>query len=416
MAKSVATRKQKKKLSSRAKTPFEKKWSQIEKRQKRNEQKVIEINKCYEVFEQVALPVEHDCLAANEQLFHCLVEFFNRKTLAQYLRDELHDWLESLLTSFEANPFYEQQRLFELQKRMGKAVGEFIELKREKEGREEITQEEIDATREVLKEGFELDIPISDEDIERIIRNPGNIHEIMDSFVELGDAFDDEEELDENSFNWFDDEQNDDDESQSNPERQHLKRLFDSSELNKIYKQLANKLHPDKETDPKLKAYKSEQMGLLSKAKKSKDAFTIIQMFQTHLPEKASQFDPNLSESLCQLLDEKIQQLDDEYKDIEYNIGNAGLIWFRFNGKNEQQTYRNIKDHRQMLQQEIADSKATVKRATNLKVLKQVLLERQAIVDVERQAMFDEAIDGFFESDEFAEYMNEYGDHDEEPW
>ena len=157
-------------------------------------------------------------------------------------------------------------------------------------------------------------------------------------------------------------------------------------------------------------------MGLLSKAKKSKDAFTIIQMFQTHLPEKASQFDPNLSESLCQLLDEKIQQLDDEYKDIEYNIGNAGLIWFRFNGKNEQQTYRNIKDHRQMLQQEIADSKATVKRATNLKVLKQVLLERQAIVDVERQAMFDEAIDGFFESDEFAEYMNEYGDHDEEPW
>ena len=91
-----------------------------------------------------------------------------------------------------------------------------------------------------------------------------------------------------------------------------LDKLFKGGQLNKIYKRLASLLHPDKEQDPVKKAQKHVIMQTLSAARKNKDAFTLIQLYQTHINDGAFLFDSDTLTSMLTLLRAKSHRLDDE--------------------------------------------------------------------------------------------------------
>lgn len=373
MAKTALTRKQKK-LTAKPKTPFEKIWAQVEKKQKRNAEQVAMINKWFENFEKKVLPVEQDYLDAKEDLFKHLIVFFKRKSLSQYQRGNLFEWIEDLLLTLESNPFYNRRKLADLHQQLNDAIGIVHQNMYEKEPDKPISHDSIEEVRALIDEILDGQRQYTDEQLAAFVRNPKSFEEELESIYDEmaasedddcdGDDFDEEQEY----FNPFEEHSPE----QSN-RRERLKSLFDDAELGKIYKLLANKLHPDKETDLQLKAYKSEQMALLSKAKKAKDAFTLIQMFQTHLPKKAKEFDPNLSDALYQLLNEKLFDLDREFETIDAKMGVAGMVWQRFGAKTNKQIEKNFSEYLEYLNEGQVECGDLLQNMTNLKTLKQVL-------------------------------------------
>lgn len=407
MAKTALKRKQKKKLAARPKTPFEKVWAKVEKKQKRNQEHAAIINKWFESFEKKVLPAEKVYLSANERLFKHLIVFFKRKSLSHHQRSNLFEWIEEVLNVFETNPFYDQNKLSNLHEQLNDAIDVVHANEREKEENkehvigqsEETFQDKIDSARETIDEMFGGEKEYTDEQLADFVRNPSSFEEELHRiFEQMTDSDDDEVDDEQEYFNPFDEQS-----PEQSARRQRLKSLFDNAQLSKIYKLLANKLHPDKETDPQLKTYKSEQMGLLSKAKKAKDAFTLIQMFQTHLPEKAKEFDPNLSESLCELLNEKLIELDREYEDISDRMGVAGIVWDRFGAKTNKQIESNFQEHIQNLNEGREDCDETIQSVTNLKTLKQLLRDRESMSrhDHLLDVLLNEMEDGLFTEHDF---------------
>lgn len=159
-----------------------------------------------------------------------------------------------------------------------------------------------------------------------------------------------------------------------------LKSLFDSSKLNKLYKALANHLHPDKEANEHLKVEKSELMAKLVTAKKNKDAFTIISMFHQFMPENDNAlFDGNdeeLTAALIGLLNEKLDQLDQENHDNKYNNGIKSMVWQKLNARSKKATQDNIIRYLADIENSHSQLIYSVDEVKTVKKLKEVLGER----------------------------------------
>ena len=105
----------------------------------------------------------------------------------------------------------------------------------------------------------------------------------------------------------------------------------------------------DKERNEHLRSEKSALMAQLVKAKKDKDAYTIISMFHQFVPEsELSLFDGNdqeLSQALIKLLNEKLNELDQENDDLKYNNGLQSMIWQKLSGRSKKIVQENIDNH-----------------------------------------------------------------------
>lgn len=121
--------------------------------------------------------------------------------------------------------------------------------------------------------------------------------------------------------------------------------LVNSEEINKIYRQLAHKFHPDKITNEDDKAHYSELMQKLSVAKKAKNIHVIIQMAIEYLPD----FKPELSDEtladLVRSLKIRLREIDSELMDQQYDNSPQALIWNRFYHKSPKKVKENLNAH-----------------------------------------------------------------------
>lgn len=139
----------------------------------------------------------------------------------------------------------------------------------------------------------------------------------------------------------------DDDQHQyaKNTRQKSLDKLSKAEQLNKIYKRLASLVHPDKEQDPGKKAQKHVLMQTLSEARKNNDAFTLLQLYQTHINEGEFAIDSDTLSSIQALLREKLHSLDDELHQAKSNNELSSLVWRKFSGRSKKQTEHNFKIH-----------------------------------------------------------------------
>ncbi|MEZ9922341.1 J domain-containing protein, partial [Vibrio breoganii] len=106
-------------------------------------------------------------------------------------------------------------------------------------------------------------------------------------------------------------------------------------QMTKLYRQLAKRLHPDKETDNNKKAEKSALMQQLSQAKKEKDVVALLLMAQQHLPDHEMVMDSDMIARLQATLKEKIWHLNQEYQELKHGHDLKSIIWDRFGGGNK---------------------------------------------------------------------------------
>lgn len=369
--------KDKKNSSSKANDPLAKKWLEIEKKQKRNANFKRKMTNLYQVFKDDILQEEHKFVELLGQETRHLMTFMSRKSFTQWQKEELSNWIESNLDNLSTYPFGNAELVRDLRNEYGDSLSACTQ---KIDDDVDLDKELLAEMRALCEEMFLGELSFSDEELASFIRDPAVFQQ---AFQEFSDKKRDEDHEDEGF--------SDDDYSTEDPYEEHcrekedqqqnkLKSLFNSSNLNKLYKILANRLHPDKERNEHLRAEKSELMAQLVKAKKDKDAYTIISMFHQFVPEsELSLFDGNdqeLSEALIKLLNEKLKTLDQENYEQKHNNSIESLVWQKFSGRSKKIVQENIDSHLSDLEDSHTRLNYYINEVTTVKLLKEILSER----------------------------------------
>ena len=165
-------------------------------------------------------------------------------------------------------------------------------------------------------------------------------------------------------------------EASKDAKQKNLDKLFKAGQLNKIYKRLASLLHPDKEQDPAKKEQKHVLMQTLSDARKNKDAFTLLQLYQIHINDGEFSFDPDTLGSMQALLRAKLHRLDDELYAEKSSNELSTLVWRKFSGRSKKQTESNIKIHVANIAEEVQENQLIMQQNQTVAQMKKHLQER----------------------------------------
>ena len=370
--------KDKKNSSSKANDPLAKKWLEIEKKQKRNANLKRKMTDLYQVFKDDILDEERRLVELLGQETRHLMSFLSRKSFTQWQKEELANWIESNLETLSTHPFGNA----DLANDIRNEYSDFLVASAESNDKDiDLDEESLAEMRELCEEMFLGELSFSDEQLANFIRDPETFKQAFQAFLEAKHDEDDEGLFGDDSQDDYSTEEPYEEHSREEVQQQNkLKSLFNSSNLNKLYKILANRLHPDKERNEHLRAEKSELMAQLVKAKKDKDAYTIISMFHQFVPEsELSLFDGNnqeLSEALIKLLNEKLKTLDQENHEQKYNSSLESLIWQKFSGRSKKIIQENIDCHLADLEDSHTRLNYYIHEVTTVKLLKEILSER----------------------------------------
>ncbi|MEP7705390.1 hypothetical protein [Paraglaciecola sp. 25GB23A] len=368
-------------------------WSKIEKQQKRNQTFLDKKEKIFAEFKTKVLPLEHQNTRQAYEFIEFLISFVGRKSFSDYQHEELLEWIANDLEYLRTHPFVGEVNLDALQNKFNEALSEFSQSESA-----DIDPDEIERVRYSLETIFCGKMQLTDDEIVALIKDPS----LIDIYIEQMQQNVDEEQQSEDKTDQhkpFEDlfgqqtENEDDQYHAPQDERQRdLDKLFKGGQLNKIYKRLASLLHPDKEQDPVKKAQKHVIMQTLSAARKNKDAFTLIQLYQTHINDGAFLFDTDTLTPMLTLLRAKSHRLDDELHAEKSNSDVSTLVWRKFFERSNKQTEQNFNAHISALKREYREQKSIMQQNQTVAKMKKLLQER---VDANCGWVDDSSIDLF---------------------
>lgn len=354
-------------------------WKKIEKRQTRNQNFAVKKDKLFTQFKETVLPAEQ---ALGEQTYHLLeflIAFLTRKSFSHNQRDELLYWIDEELAYIRNHPFLNDVDHEALQKKVNEAMVMLTQSQNV-----DINAQDIELFRAEIELMFDQEMQLSDDEIVNLIKDPS----LFSEFIERMDGNLDEEDPDlyeqneqyNDPFQDFGGGQTEDEyfeqHSSQNSRQKDLGKLFKNGQLNKIYKKLANVLHPDKELNPAKKEQKHLLMQVLSEARKNKDAYTLLKLYQTHVNDGEFSFDAQTMTALQTFLAEKLHQLDDELHAAKYNNELSALVWQTFSKRSKKATDQGFKGHVSKLEAQCREHSKLIKENTSVAKMKKVLQQR----------------------------------------
>jgi len=377
----LKTVKQAAKKSSPAQAKFSEKWSQIEKKQKRNKNLEKKIAAFYSSFQVEILPEEKKMCELLAQETRHLMAFLPRKSFTQWQREELVAWIESNLHTLTEQPFCPDGLSAALREEYNQALLDKIQRFDENH---QFHPDEIADMRDLTEALFGDAEQFSEQQLSDFLRDPVAFHRYAEAFLKTSHEAEeelDEDQLDEQFFERLEEEFINSDHFQQHTHSQakqqkKLKDLFNASQLKKCYKMLASRLHPDKELNPARKAEKSALMTQLVQAKQDKDAFTIISMFQQYVPDNDLNLDDDLNAELLTLLAEKLEQLDREHKALQHPDTIESMVWQKLGGRTKAIMANKKRQHLEALLESQASLRHTITTAKSMKPLNKILSDR----------------------------------------
>lgn len=327
-------------------------------------------------------PHETKKYLALQGLTEKLISFFSKKTLPDYLRDELFEWICENIHDLSNNPFSHTIDLHELIDSFESQRSQLMNHKHEKQikkmAKQGATEEEIAQFDNLNKRAQETQSP---EELAELLKET------------LKDALADDEDLDENELDeifseHFEDALNDsfeDDQQWDNldtPQKPNaieaeLDRLFQASSINKLFRRITRAIHPDLEQDESKKAARHKQMTRLIEAREQKDIAYILEAYQQTfgcLPEAFPEHD---YKNLTLLIKHMTQQLEQEKLTILDRIPFGHIYYDLFYHKKSNDEAAAVRHHIKM-QKSATDEYTTMKsEIKNLSQLKGLLQARQ---------------------------------------
>jgi hypothetical protein len=373
---------------------LDKLWQDVEKKQTRNQRYRAKLDDFYEEFKPLIESKEHVVCAATEQWVRHLLTFIPRKTIKGGQRNTLYDWIEEELSILEANPF-NPVGTTNLRELFSAALIDFQSTV----PKQAISADDLDNLREELFDLFGEGLPVSDEELTNMIHNPVEFDAYIQEMLRQRNNAEEQDEL-EGEFEW--DEPNWDKLGaefafeEGAPKPTMSLALFENKAMIKLYRQLANQFHPDKERDPSKKALKQVLMQQLSQAKKDKDALALLMMAQEHLPEYKLKVDGAMIKRVEAALHAKIASLNEEHQFLQHGNDLKSELWRRFGGGGKGPRARTLEKYGATLMIEAEALLAMISNVTTVQAMRKELTERvqlQQLNEMMDYGMFDDFMD-----------------------
>ena len=431
MSQVITTTKTRKKQSA-----FEKLWVRAIKQKKSNEKLKVKLAEITDRMRTTILPKEIEIAKTQTPLLQKLLKLGQRKSMTNWERNTLDDWIGSILEDFQQLNLIDNDLRDHLARydafRMGIELEDetipphkqFVEIiqKAEREAQEEREREQqtmldqLDTIREQMINEANAKIEILlDQALGKrpvITENPtadlweddlSSMHaaelatydekreslrktlfadklEQIEKDLRLlkGEPADDDfdfPDLEELLDSDFDDERF----SYQHRDEQRTENRTDPALSNDTFQHLfratAAKLHPDREPDPDIRLEKQKLMASLLKARKSGDLLTVLDLYETWVGEHEG-FSKTDKKTLEATLHKWLEKLEDEHEEIIMETPLHFRAYRNFHHASQKRTDKAFADHFLELQEtsEVIDTVTT--EITSLKTLKPWLASR----------------------------------------
>lgn len=382
---------------NRSKT-LEKLWQGYEKKQLRNKRYRTKLEVFYHEFTSQLLEKELAICEATAQWVRHLLTFVQRKSIKGRQREALLEWIEEELSIIESNPFnpintHEIRDSFTCLLMAYQATLP----------KQDIGQHELDAVREELESMFGFELDIDDAALSELIDEPVKFQAFFEQKLaeQHNKAFDDADNAFEQDETEYDAEEDDFFFQSTQPEQALSFELFSDKTMTKLYRQLANQFHPDKEPEPAKKALKKELMQQLSQAKKSKDAVALLMLALEYLPEYKLEADAVMIKRIEAALQVKIGLLNRDYQSMQNGNDIKSMIWQRFGSGSKASRAKELAQYGDLLTIETEELLAKVTKIKTVQAIQKELNQRSqrgSFKDIFDLAMFnDETFDEFWQ-------------------
>lgn len=354
MSLSTIRQPKKSKKKNHAKTPearFEREWARVQRLQKRNQKFASEVDA---LASQVLAAITEQEQAYTQALFNQterLLVLFGRKSLTLWQKEALLLWLLDNMGTLLHHPFAGHLDVQALGAKMQDAMGAG-------DPGDQGSPQAYDANEpheqheqhELFEDEFAPESEIDDEDAEDT------------AFFE---------QLYEDYFNEQDRAHSDESE-----QSRALDQLLKGSSINKLFRQIARVLHPDREQDESQKKLKHQLMSELIEARDQGDVPKIFALYAEHVGQSPLPMIEGDLDKVTALLKAQARQLEQQKDEILDGNPMHGMIYERFYARTEQGIKANINSHLKAIRRETHQQQVIANHVTSLKKLKPYLEER----------------------------------------
>ena len=330
-------------------TRFNKLWQEVKKKQARNEKLKQEMDALLATYTQKVMPVELEIEEPLILLARRLVEFASRKSLADWQRGELQDWIAETLHEISQ---YNAAEAEAISNDYNQVIADYYDISVEELTGPPDIDDEIEAT---MREAFDS---MTDDEESPLDQDQDDLF-----------GFDDEDDL-------FGSEGVD---PKASVERKE--QPINEKWIRNLFRRTARALHPDKEQDPEQQHHKQKLMTQLLDARDQQDIMTMMMLYNEHAEEGELSLEPEEIESLCDLLRKQKDILDmDRMALINESPMHYG-VHDKLYAISQKARDRKLKEHLDSVHASIKQKYKLVEYLRNLTNLKVVLEERYRYED-----------------------------------
>lgn len=345
----VQTNKRQKAGRSRVQQRFDRLRSRIEREERKNAKLSRELDELARWLEIQFRQIECDVLDASCRLEARLIEFFKRKSLSNWHREELVEWISEMGEQVSA---IDPQTGAELHQQFVEALGKHFDMSDDEMQRQ--FRDHFDA------ENVEFEIDDDDEFDDDV--QP-------DLFGEADDTV--------SSSGWQTGDDGASEAGSSDAASGRAGRLADADWLRGLFRRAAQALHPDRETDPELRAHKQERVQQLLNARRQGDVLAILEIYAEASGDKDLALAEKEMQQACDLMEQRLERLQCERMTITQQSPLHALAHDEFFSVKRKTREQKLKRWKKEAQTETRRLSRIVNELKNLDVLKAHLRTRR---------------------------------------
>lgn len=149
--------------------------------------------------------------------------------------------------------------------------------------------------------------------------------------------------------------------------------------VERLFRQLAKVLHPDREQDEKAKAAKHVLMSECLEARQNKDINALLTLYCEHVGDLPDELNNNSHHELINALETQLKQLQQELRDRRFGDPLHTMIVERYSATSEAECKQRIISHARSLDEEIQNSQNLTEKLDSENGLFDALQERRAL-------------------------------------
>ena len=333
---------------------FDKLRKQLETGRRRNARFRQDLDELVEVYNRRS--VEHDASVLGElvALSEKLIAFAGRKSLSEWHREDLDDWLRELVEQRVAAVDPSEAERLRLDYR--EAVARSMDL----------SVDELDSYFGVDGREFEDEFDAAEQD------------EASDTGPWEDDFFGfDEDELSgsDGAYAGSDTEAQDffDVDHAVDPDRT----VMDAGWAKSVFRRAAQALHPDREPDPARRKVKEARMRDLLEARKEDDIMTMLTIYGESVSDAELVLGGPELASICDTLEEQLADLESDRQEYIHAHPIRSLVFDLFYHSSKKKRVQSLRDWEQDLKSEATGLRKLIASLRNLTCLKSELVERR---------------------------------------